>query len=242
MKEMKKTWTIVIVSLLIVALVSQSESLAAVLYPEGEDFYVDFSLNQLNRMYMNDSMPVYAVEEFYGSTEAPEYEALEVHASSDPAFDYMAHSPYYTAFFKGSDLKVVIGDSWITLSLQNQELGEVAGESSTPAENTLGVQDVFDSVDVSYEVDTSVLQELLILESKKEFSEIIYDIAWSGLTPAYEDGSIMFTDAQGKDVMQIDAPFMKDDNGSVSTGIFYELEETESGYELHKIISEEGKK
>jgi len=240
-ERMRKLWSAVVGSLLILALVSQSESLAAVLYPEDEDFRFDFSLDRLNRMYVDDSIPVYAVEEFYGSTEAPTYEALEIHESSDHAFDYVAHSPYYKAYFKGSDLKVVVGNSWITLSLKDQELGDVQGVSSTPTENTLGVEDVFDSVDVSYEVDTSVLQELVILESKKEFTEIIYDIAWSGLTPAYEDGSIMFTDAQGKDVIRIDVPFMEDDTGSVCTDIFYELIETESGYELHKIISEEGK-
>jgi RHS repeat-associated protein len=240
-ERMRKLWSAVVGSLLILAFVSQSESLAAVLYPEDEDFRFDFSLDRLNRMYVDDSIPVYAVEEFYGSTEAPTYEALEIHESSDPAFDYVAHSPYYKAYFKDSDLKVVVGDSWITLSLKNQELGDVQGVSSTPTENTLGVQDVFDSVDVSYEVDTSVLQELLILESKKEFTEIIYEIAWSGVTPAYSDGSIMFTNTQGKEVIRIDAPFMEDDNGSVCTGIFYELIETGPGYELHKIISEEGK-
>jgi len=240
-ERMKKMWSVIVGSLLIVALVSQSESLSAALFPEDEKITFDFSLNRLKRMNVNDSKPVYAVEEFYGSTDTPAYEALKVHTSSDPAFDYMAHSPYYTAFFKGSDLKVTIGDSWITLSLKDQELGDVAGESSTPVDNTLGVQDVFDAVDVSYTVDTSVLQELLILKNKKEFSEIIYDIAWSGIEPAYEGGSIMFTDVQGKDIIQINAPFMKDSTGSISTGIFYELVETESGYELHKIISEEGK-
>jgi RHS repeat-associated protein len=238
---MKKMWSVIVGSLLIVALVSQSESLSAALFPEDEKIIFDFSFDALKRMYTDDSLPLYAVEEFYGSTDTPTYEALEVHASSDPAFDYMAHSPYYTAFFKGSDLKVVIGGRWIMLSLQDQELGEVQGVSDSPVDNTLGVQDVFDAVDVSYEVDTSVLQELLILESKKEFSEIIYDIAWSGVTPAYDDGSIMFTDAQGKDIIRIDTPFMKDSTGSVSTGIFYDMVETESGYELHKIISEEGK-
>jgi hypothetical protein len=59
-------------------------------------------------MYVDDSIPEYAVDEFYGSTEAPTYEALEIHESSDPAFDYVAHSPYYKAYFKGSDLKVVV--------------------------------------------------------------------------------------------------------------------------------------
>ena len=241
-ERMKKIVAVIVGSLLIVALVSQSESLSAALFPEDEKIIFDFSLNTLKRMYTDDSLPVYAVEEFYGSTDTPVYEALEVHASSDPAFDYMAHSPYYTAFFKGSDLKVTIGDSWITLSLKDQELGDVQGVSATPVDNTLGVQDVFDSVDVSYEVDTSKLEELLILESKKEVTEIIYDIAWNGVTPAYEDGSIMFTDAQGKEIICIDAPFMKDSTGSLSTDIFYELVETDSGYELHKIMSEEGKK
>jgi len=239
---MKKIWSVIVGSLLILALFSQSESLAAALFPDNREFNADFSFNRLNRMYFNDSTVVSAIEEFYGSTETPEHEALEVHASSDPAFDYMAHSPYYKVFFKGSEMKVVVGESWITLSLLDQELGEVAGQGRTPAENAFTVQDVFGSVDLSYEVTTSQLQEMLILETKKEFAEIIYEITWEGIEPEYgEDGSLIFTDENGKEIVIIDPPFMKDDSGSLSTDIFYDLVETESGYELHKIISEEGK-
>jgi hypothetical protein len=135
-----------------------------------------FSFDRLKRVNVDDSVSILAIEEFFRSTDTPAYEALEVHTSSDPVFDYMAHSPYYKAYFKGNNLKMVIGDSWITLSLKNQELGEVQGVNATPIKNTFRVQDV-DAVDASYEADVSVLQKLLILENKKEFSENIYEIA-----------------------------------------------------------------
>jgi RHS repeat-associated protein len=237
---MKRIWSIVMVSLLMMALASQS---VRAVHPEGEEYNFDFSFDRQNRMYLNDNTLLQAVEEFYGSTEAPAYEALEIHASIDPSFEYMAHSPYYTAYFKGGNMKLAVGDHWIALSLEDQELGTVQHISSTPVGNVLSVQDVFDSVNVSYTADSSVLQGMIILESEKEVTEIIYEIAWSELNSEYgEDGSIMFKDAQGKDIIQIIAPFMEDSTGSVSTGIFYDLVQTESGYELHKIITEEGKK
>ena len=170
---MRRIWSVLLGSLLILALFSQSGSLVAALLYDNKGFNADFSFNRLNRMYFNDSSVVSAIEEFYGSTETPEHEALEVHASSDPAFEYMAHSPYYKVFFKGSEMKVVVGDSWISLSLLDQELGEVAGQSRTPTENACTVQDIFEDVDLSYEVTTSRLQEMLILESKKE---LIYEV------------------------------------------------------------------
>jgi hypothetical protein len=45
-------------------------------------------------------------EENYGYTEPSEYEPLEIHASSDTSFDYMAVSPYYKVFFKGTKIRM----------------------------------------------------------------------------------------------------------------------------------------
>jgi hypothetical protein len=121
-EEMKKLWVVVIGNLFILTPISQ---LVITAPPEDEDFNFCISLNQLNRIYSDDSIPVYAGEEFYGSIEASEYEELEVHVSSDPTFGYMVHSPYYKAYFKGSDMKVVVSDSWIIFSLKDKESGEV---------------------------------------------------------------------------------------------------------------------
>jgi hypothetical protein len=58
---MKKMWSVIVGSLLIVALVSQSESLSAALFPEDEKIIFDFSFDALKRMYTDDSLPLYAV-------------------------------------------------------------------------------------------------------------------------------------------------------------------------------------
>jgi RHS repeat-associated protein len=89
-------------------------------------------------------------------------------------------------------------------------------------------------------VGTSVLKEAFTLKTSKDFDRIILEISWEGVTPvSEEDGSIVFFDGNEK-VVKILPPFMEDAGNTVCTDIHYELVETETGYELHKVIDAKG--
>jgi RHS repeat-associated protein len=99
---------------------------------------------------------------------------------------------------------------------------------------------VFEGLDLSYTVDTSVLKEAFTLKASKDLERIILTIQWEGITPEFQkDGSIVFFDGNEK-VVKILPPFMEDAENTVCTDIHYELVETETGYELHKVIDAKG--
>jgi hypothetical protein len=56
-------------------------------------------------MVLNDAAPA---EEFYGSTDPPEYGALEIHQSDDDGYEYMGCSPYYMVYFEEVTVKMVV--------------------------------------------------------------------------------------------------------------------------------------
>ena len=239
--KMKIMNAVLVVATLCIGLISSVGSLATVLdYPSGDtDASVSQSLNGLNYFALKDSIPL--PEENYGYTETPEHQPLEIHASDTPGFDYMAVSPYYKVFFKGARVKMTLGNSWIEFELTRQQLGEVRNADSFADGNSLSICGVFDSVDLSYAVDTSLLTETLILRESKQFKSISEKISWKGITPEFlEDGSILFVNENGKKVLRILPPFMKDAQDNVSTDLHYELRETEAGHELHKVLDEDG--
>jgi len=243
---MRLAYAGLIVALMFMGLMFNVDSLAATLdYLEGmtdEQLMLDQSFDRLRHFALNDA--VSGTEEYYGHTETPMYQPLEIHASSDSRFDYMAASPYYKVYFKGTTVRMSVGDTWIEFEfeVQKQKLGEVGRAKAVAQQNSLSVSDVFESVDLSYNVDTSLLSETLTLRESKEFERLIQRISWSGLTPELqEDGSILFS-SEDKKVLKILPPFMEDAKGAVSTDVHYELVPTETGYELHKVIDESGLK
>jgi YD repeat-containing protein len=69
---------------------------------------------------------------------------------------------------------------------------------------------------------------------------IIFEISREGVTPELQkDGSIVFL-SENEKVVKILPPFMEDAENNVCTDIHYELIETETGYELHKVIDAKG--
>jgi RHS repeat-associated protein len=179
-------------------------------------------------------------EENYGYTEPSEYEPLEIHASTDTSFDYMAVTPYYKVFFKDTKVRMSLGEAWIEFELAEQALGEIRNTESVHEANSLSVCNVFSSVDLSYNVDTSLLTETLTLHEFKPLDRLLQKVSWNGMIPGYEeDGSLAFFRGDKK-VLRILPPFMKDANDAVCTDMHYELVETETGYELHKVIDESG--
>jgi hypothetical protein len=226
--------SIVLVLLLSLSLNLNSLSTDSVT-PEGG---INQSHNRVQQFALSDAVP--SSEEWYGYTETPEHPPLEVIVSDVPGFDYMAASPYYKVFFKGTTVKMVKGDAWISFELPEQDLGEVISDVPTTDENSLSISEVFDSVDLSYTVDTSLLTEVLTLQELKSFNRLIQKVAWEGMTPEFqEDGSILFS-CEEKEIVRILPPFMKDAEGAVCEDICYDLVTTETGYELHKVLSEVG--
>jgi RHS repeat-associated protein len=212
-------------------------SLAAIVVYPSEEIVMDYPFTK-RHFALQDA--VAGGKEYYGYTKEPEHSPLEIVESDIPDSEYMAVSPYYKVFFKGTTVKMVVQDAWITFSLVEQELGKVNTAVLMAEQNSLSVLNVVDSVDLSYTVDTSLLTEVLTLRESKEFDRIIQKVSWEGMNPVYEeDGSLLFLH-EGKELLKILPPFMKDAKGSVCEDIHYELMETETGYKLHKVIDEKG--
>ncbi|MBU7023485.1 MAG: hypothetical protein HXS40_04895, partial [Theionarchaea archaeon] len=148
-------------------------------------------LSEVRHFALKDALT--SPEEIYGYTEPSEYEPLEIHASSDTSFDYMAISPYYKVFFKDTKVRMSLGETWIEFELADQALGEIGNTESVHKANSLSVSNVFPLVDLSYHVDTSLLTETLTLRESKPLDRLMQKISWDGLTPGYEeDGSLVF--------------------------------------------------
>ncbi|MBU7015919.1 MAG: hypothetical protein HXS44_00305, partial [Theionarchaea archaeon] len=210
--------------------------MAAALANPLEEIVVDQSLDKMRHFSLRDGIPGF--EEYYGYTQTPE-QPLEIHASDDLNFQYMAHSPYYKVYFKEKKVRMSVGNSWIEFELkdtmktpeciecepQQEEMENTELELSVE-QNLLSISEVFESVDLSYRVDTSLLTEMLILKEPKQFEAIIQKISWEGMTPAFEeDGSILLSDENGKEILRILAPFMKDATGVVCEDLLKWLQE-----------------
>ncbi|MBU7036333.1 MAG: RHS repeat protein [Theionarchaea archaeon] len=225
-------------AILFMGLLFNVQLLAGMTDIPSEEIVFGSSLDRLRHVTLQDG--VYGIEENYGYTESPSHEPLQVHSSSNQDYEYMANSPYYTAFFDGQTMRMEIGETWIELELVESDSGEVQAEESDSEDNTLSVSGVFSSVDMEYEVDTSLLTERLVLSEFIKSEWFIYEISWDKMTPEYtETGSLLFS-SDGNPIVEILAPFMKDDRGSVCTDVHYDLVETETGYELHKVIDASG--
>ncbi|MBU7028173.1 MAG: RHS repeat protein [Theionarchaea archaeon] len=229
----------IMVAILWMGLVFNAESLAGLSDTSEEQIIVNQSFDKLRHYALQDAVPV--SEEHYGHTAKPEHQPLEIHTSDNPLFDHMAVSPYYKVYFKGTTVRMAVKDAWINLELGKQKLGEVLNAESVIDQNSLSVSNVFESVDLSYELKSSLLAEIVILKEWKQIDRVIQRISWGGLTPAFqEDGSILFLDENEKGILEILPPFMRDAEDQVSIDVHYELIETETGYELHKVIDESG--
>lgn len=204
---------------------------------------------------LNDSLSAQE-QEMYGYTLPPECKPLEIHTSDNAEFWFMGVSPYYKVYFKENTVRMDIGNAWIKYEvehvktvIQNQEENQLGTEDSripniaesVVEQNTLAVSNVFEAVDVSYTVDTSVLTEKFVLREFKQVNRVVQKMDWGGVTPEYqEDGSIIFFNEKGDKIVQLLPPYMEDASQNICENVHYEIIETESGYELHKVIDEKG--
>jgi RHS repeat-associated protein len=237
---MRGIYAVLVATVLILGFTAQVGNLAGLIKSNSEGVR-DQSFDQLRHVTLQDGIP--AVEEYYryGVTDSPLHQELEIQTSDDSSYDYMARSPYYKIYFKGSKVRMIVQDAWVEFELVNQDLGDIQSGEQVKSENTLSISDVFVSVDLFYEVESSLLKETLILEELKLVERVIQEISWGGVTPEFkEDGSILFKDEKGKEILEVLPPFMEDAHNSVCTDMHYELVETETGYELHKVIEDTG--
>jgi len=238
---MKMIKAIGLAAILLFGLVSSISSLAAVLVISSEEEVPDFSFDQMRRFALQDAVPI--SERTFGETEIPDHPPVHIVSSDAADFEHMAQSPYYKVFFEKTTVKIVVQNYWVELKLPDQELGEVRATESVVSGNALSFSEVFESVDVSFTVDTSLLTEALKLKESKDVNRLILNISWNGLTPVYkEDGSILFMNDEEKEILEMLPPFMEDATGATCEDLHYELIKTETGYELHKVIDENGLK
>ena len=105
-------------------------------------------------------------------------------------------------------------------------------------ENKSGViayEDVFDNVDLEYELNNSQIKESIILEEKQDEYVFEFDMDLGGLHPVIcEDGSInLCSDEDCEEaVAKIEAPYMVDSNGEYSDAVSMSIEENEDNYIL----------
>jgi hypothetical protein len=187
MRDMSAVFAVII---LFLGLLSNGHGMAAVMADPSEEI-VDQSPDRMRHFSLSDGIP--GSEEYYGYTQIPVYQPLEIHASDDLNFQYMARSPYYKVYFKGKKVRMSVGNSWIEFELKDtmktpectecepqQEEMENAELELSVEQNLLSVSEVFESVDLSYKVDTSLLTEMFILKEQKQFEAIIQKISWGG--------------------------------------------------------------
>ncbi|MBU7047231.1 MAG: RHS repeat protein [Theionarchaea archaeon] len=228
-------------AIFVVGFLYNGSSLTGSLHYESEGLIPPQSFERIRHFALQDGLP--PSEEFFADSNLREAldPALSIQHCTDSPFEYMASSPYYRVFFKGTVMRMIVQGAWIEFELPCQNLGEIKSAAPVAYRNSLSLSDVFESVDLSYTVESSFLQEVLRLNKARGVNRVIVKISWEGLTPEFTDnGSILFVNEDKSEVLKILPPFMKDAEGNVCTDMHYELVETETGYELHKVIDEKG--
>ncbi|SHI03413.1 DNRLRE domain-containing protein [Clostridium grantii] len=138
---------------------------------------------------------------------------------------------YYNNLNKNSQLEVV------DRNLDKlQELSENDKKRTlTKTESTVIFKDIYNNVDLSYNVEPDKFKETIIINEKTSNPEFRFNLyAKNLIAEINKDKSISFYDSEDKEnvIFVIDAPFMYDSNGEESTDIEIKLEETKKGYEL----------
>jgi hypothetical protein len=213
-----KAHTVVII--LFVGVIASVQGLGAGLYTQED---VVYQVNGMGHpLILHDGIPGVKMSSPVGNKEVKPLSRTVQH-SNDPSYEYMAHSPYYKVYFKDKTMKMVFERSWIELEVQQHNLGENLNTKSVVQGTSLSVFDVFESVDLLYKADTSVLREGITVKTPQDIDRIVFLISWDGITPEYmDDGSILFSDDE-KEIVKMLPPFMEVAAGAVCYDIHYEL-------------------
>jgi RHS repeat-associated protein len=239
--KMKVLITIGLAAVLCLGLLSGVQGIAVVENSSFEDIAVDQSLDELNYIALQDGIPVFERSLSGEQYEIPCHAPREIRTCEDPHFEYVAHSPYYTVFFNKDTVRMSVHGQWVEFTLPEQDLVKSMNITALAENNLFSVFNVFESVDLSYTVEDSLLKGIFVLKEKKDINRIQLGISWEGLTHRLqEDGSVLFLGEDRNEVLEILPPFMEDAEGDICRDVHYELIETKEGHELHKVIDEKG--
>ncbi|MBU7046372.1 MAG: hypothetical protein HXS54_08025, partial [Theionarchaea archaeon] len=121
---MRGIYAVLVATVLVIGFTAQVGNLAGLIESDAEGVR-DQSFDQLRHFTLQDGIP--ALEEYYryGVTDSPTQHVLEIQASDDSNFEYMARSPYYKIYFKGSKVRMIVQDAWVEFELVNQDLGDI---------------------------------------------------------------------------------------------------------------------
>lgn len=127
----------------------------------------------------------------------------------------------------GGEVSLTEAGDTVAFSLRDATAtAQVAGAKAT-------YRDAFSGVDVSYEVLSDAIKELIILKSASARREFVFDLSLSdGLSPSLEAGALAIRDASGELTMSVPAPFMTDANDRASHAVGFTLARVQEGWRL----------
>jgi len=141
----------------------------------------------------------------------------------------------------------------VRIKLDNEEIDirvnainndkKIKSRNSIKFGNVYRYEDIYKGIDLEYSVEDDVLTERLILESYQEISNISYSMNLTGLLPVVRDNQVYFaSEKEGLPLISFAKPYMyeKDNPHIKNSGIEYVLEKASIGYNLKKVLSEEG--
>jgi hypothetical protein len=169
-ERMKVLITIGLAAVLCLGLLSGVQGIAVVENSSFEDIGIDQSLDELNYIALQDGIPVFERSLSGEQYEIPCHAPREIRTCEDPHFEYVAHSPYYTVFFNKDTVRMNVHNKWVEFALPEEDLGKSMNVTALAEDNLFSVFDVFESVDLSYMVEDSLLKGIFVLKEKKDNS------------------------------------------------------------------------
>lgn len=94
-------------------------------------------------------------------------------------------------------------------------------------------QEVKPNVDLQYKLISNNLKENIILKKPTDINNFSFNLNVKNLKPILKDNKITIADSEtDKEILNIDAPFMVDSKGTVSSGVKFDLKKKGKGYVL----------
>ncbi|MBR4286128.1 MAG: hypothetical protein IKT55_00320 [Clostridia bacterium] len=125
--------------------------------------------------------------------------------------------------------EIVSGDTADTYSLKSTNEAEITKDNALSVDNRKGAvkyENVFEDVNLEYEISSNVIKESIVLEKKQDKNIFEFTMDLGGLYPEKEaDGSIvLYTDSEHTKAQSvITPPYMMDSNGAYSDSVSMEL-------------------
>ena len=82
--------------------------------------------------------------------------------------------------------------------------------------------DILPGVDLEYILESQRVKENIIIKDSNAPNRFVFQYQAHGMEPVQDGNRILFRDGEGKDVFEIDAPFVYDADGEFSTDVSVE--------------------